>query len=451
MLERGQDGVALGAVARRADLAHRLLLGPRRERLLDLLHPDRFPFAHDEEPLDQIPELAHVPGPGVLGKPLDGFRLELPRRTAVLLSEPSHEVPDQERNVLLPRAERLHVDGDDAQPVEEVLAEAPRLDLLGEILVRGRDDARVHLDRPGAAEPLDLSGLDGAEELGLGIEAHVADLVQEERPPVCGLQPSALHLRRSREGALLVAEELALHQVLGKRRAVQLLEGPAGARALVMDGPRDQLLARAALSRDEHLGLAPRHLRDLGADLLHGVTLAHHLVRAAREAAQRFVLPLERLQLQSALDRDVESVRAEGLLHEIGGAHARGADRFLDGAVSGHDDHGKIGAHGLRGLEQVDSVVPGKPEVREEKVDALPGEDRFRFLGALGGEDLVVALERARDLEQDRGLVVHHEHARARLAHEDTSGTGGRVNQARVPIPGWLSSPNRPECCSTIL
>src|SRR6267142_516759 len=239
LLECGQNGVALGAIARRADLAHRLLVGPRGKRLLDLLHPDRFSLAHDEEPLDQVSQLAHVPRPGVAGKPFDGFRLELPRRTAVLLPEPSHEVPDQERNVLLPRAQRLNVDGDHAQPVEEVLAEAPRLDLLGEILVRGSDDARVHLDRAGAAQPLDLAGLDGAEKFGLGVEAHVADLVQEQRPTIRGLEPSSLHLRRSGEGALLVSEELALHQILGEGRAVQLLEWPAGPGALAMDGARD--------------------------------------------------------------------------------------------------------------------------------------------------------------------------------------------------------------------
>src|SRR5438093_3488311 len=313
--QRGQDRVPLGAIPRGADLTDRLLLGPRRKRLLDLPDTDRFSLAHDEEPLDQVFQLAHVSRPGIARQPLDGLGLELSPRPAVLVPEPLHEVADEERDVLAARAERLDVDGDDAQPVEEVLAETARLDLLGEVLVRGRDDARVHLDRAGAPQALDLTGLDGAEKFGLGVEAHVADLVQEERPPVRGLEPAPLHLRRSGEGSLFVPEELALHEVLGKRRAVQLLERSPGPRALAMDGARHQLLARAALSGDEHLGLAPRHLRDLGADLLHGVAFAHHLVGTSRETAKRFVLALERLQLQGALDGDVETVRAEGLLH----------------------------------------------------------------------------------------------------------------------------------------
>ena len=181
------------------------------------------------------------------------------------------------------------------------------------------------------------------------------------------------------------------------------------------------------------------------------MAFAHHLVGTSRETAKRFVLALERLQLQGAFDGDVETVRAEGLLHEIRRSHARRAHRFLDRAVPGHDDDGKVGAHGLGGLQEMEPVVSGKTEVGEQEVDPLPGENRFGFLRALRGDDVVVALERAGDLEQDRGLVVHHEDAGARLAHEGSSGTGGRVNQAHVPIPGWLSNPNRPECCSTIL
>ena len=47
------------------------------------------------------------------------------------------------------------MDGDDVEPVVQVLAEALSGDFLGELLIRGRDDADMHaqgLDPPQALE-----------------------------------------------------------------------------------------------------------------------------------------------------------------------------------------------------------------------------------------------------------------------------------------------------------
>jgi hypothetical protein len=63
-----------------------------------------------------------------------------------------------------------------------------------------------------------------------------------------------LEVTRAGEGAALVAEELALHQVLGDGGAVDLDEGPSLRGGVLVQGARDELLARAALARDEHRG-----------------------------------------------------------------------------------------------------------------------------------------------------------------------------------------------------
>ena len=78
-------------------------------------------------------------------------------------------------------AEGRQVDGDDLQPVVEVLAEAAPLDLVVEVLVRGADEADVDGARARLADPADLLLLEDAEELGLEGERQVADLVEEER------------------------------------------------------------------------------------------------------------------------------------------------------------------------------------------------------------------------------------------------------------------------------
>src|SRR5206468_8049564 len=62
--------------------------------------------------------------------------------------------------------------------------------------------------------------LEEAEELDLRRRRHVADLVQEQRPADGELELALLRRRRAREGALLVAEELALEHALRESRAV---------------------------------------------------------------------------------------------------------------------------------------------------------------------------------------------------------------------------------------
>ena len=63
-----------------------------------------------------------------------------------------HEVLGQERNLVQALAERRHHYLNHVQAVVEVFAEASRRHRLLEILVGGREDADVHLDRGSAAD-----------------------------------------------------------------------------------------------------------------------------------------------------------------------------------------------------------------------------------------------------------------------------------------------------------
>ncbi len=67
-------------------------------------------------------------------------------------------------------------------------------------------------------------------------------------PPLALLELADAPLGRPGEGALLVAEQLALQQRLGNRRAVDRQERPVGAAAVLVEGAGDQLLAGAALA-----------------------------------------------------------------------------------------------------------------------------------------------------------------------------------------------------------
>ncbi len=153
-----------------------------------------------------------------------------------------------------PLAQRRHLDGDHGEAVEEVLAKTALAGQVGEVSVRRGDHA--HVDAEGVLAPHALEGLllQHAQHLGLGHQAHVADLVEEERAPVGALEASAAPADGAGEGAALVAEQLRLDQLLGDGRAVHLDEGPRAPRRLGVDGPRHQLLARCRSRRGSARG-----------------------------------------------------------------------------------------------------------------------------------------------------------------------------------------------------
>ena len=114
--------------------------------------------------------------------------------------------------------------------------------------------ARAH--RPGparAADRLDHLLLQHPQHLGLRLQAHVADLVEEDRAAVA---PSNLPRRsaRARERAPHVAEQLAFDQLFGNRRAVHLDERLVAPAAQRVNRARDQLFAGAVLAEESARG-----------------------------------------------------------------------------------------------------------------------------------------------------------------------------------------------------
>src|SRR6188474_3448830 len=120
----------------------------------------------------------------------------------------------------------------------EILAEPTLVDHHAEIAVGRGDPAHVDLERAAAADALEAALLQDAQELGLELGLELADLVEEERAAVGQLEPAALALGRAGERALLVAEQLALEQLLAQRGAVDRHERPRLARALGVDRAR---------------------------------------------------------------------------------------------------------------------------------------------------------------------------------------------------------------------
>src|SRR5690606_18095846 len=174
---------------------------------------DDVPASEDECSLDGVLQLADVARPAVLVDELEGFRGEALHFLLVLLDEAAQERLGEEADVAAPLAERRQEEGDDGEPVVEVLPELSFLDGLLHVLVRRRDEADVDVDLLLATQPPEGALLERAQELDLDVGLHLRDLVEEEGAPVGQLEAAGLLVQGAREGALLVAEELVLQDL----------------------------------------------------------------------------------------------------------------------------------------------------------------------------------------------------------------------------------------------
>jgi hypothetical protein len=159
----------------------------------------------------------------------------------------------QEQDVGAPAAERRHLDGVLGQARVEVAAEAPRLTLGAQVDVGGRDQAHVDAAKGRRAERGELPRLQDAQQLGLELERHDADLVEEEAAAV-GRGEGARRIGRGvSEGTLLVAEQRGLHEVGGDGPAIHGDQRP-GPPAQAMDPAAMSSLPTTGLADDEHRG-----------------------------------------------------------------------------------------------------------------------------------------------------------------------------------------------------
>ncbi|MNT49329.1 hypothetical protein D3C72_1861740 [compost metagenome] len=82
---------------------------------------------------------------------------------------------------------------------------------MAQVFLGGGDHADIQRDQLVGAEALDRPLLQQAQQLDLDIQAHALDLVEEQGAAIGELELADAALRSAGEGALFVAEQLALH------------------------------------------------------------------------------------------------------------------------------------------------------------------------------------------------------------------------------------------------
>ena len=196
------------------------------------------------------------------------------------------------------------------------------------------------------------------------------------------LEASEATLQGAREGALLMAEDLALQQGLGNGGAIDGDEGPLSAGRKLVERARGQLLARAALARDQDRRGRGRGQLHEPVDLLHGRAGAHELAQAPDlsdpspqqdDLAERFPF------LRSLGNERLEPAHVYGLHQVVVGAFLHGGHRAVDAALPREQDDAHEGKLLLQRLEKREAV-----ELRHDEIgDDDRGQEDGGFLKSL--------------------------------------------------------------------
>ena len=251
---------------------------------------------------------------------------------------------------------------------------------LGEVAVGGGDDADIDRHRLAAADAVDQPLLDRAQQFRLQAHVHFGDFVEQQRAAIGLLEFADAASERAGEGALLVAEQLGLQEVIRDRRAIDGNERLPGAGRAGVQVARQHFLAGAALAGDQHGGVGAGDLLGELDDARHRLVAIDHLAPVVGDGREH-----GRDQVGVGRQRDV-----------FLGAGMDGVDRGtrVVGDAAGHDrDMDALG------VEPVHQVADIEGDVDHQQVGAAAG--------AQHGERLLVAVGVG-----DAGALVQRDFAR---------------------------------------
>ena len=181
----------------------------------------------------------------------------------------TEEMAGQSADILAPVAQGRQFDRHDIEAIKQILPERARRDHRRERAVGGSDDPHIDRDLVPPTDPPDTSRLQGAQQPGLRLCGHVADLVEKQRAAIRLFELSDRLRNRSGEGAPFVAEQFAFDEVVRDRRHVDCHERAGPPRAQLMDRFGHQLLARARFTGHQHGEVVAQDLGDHAIDALH--------------------------------------------------------------------------------------------------------------------------------------------------------------------------------------
>jgi hypothetical protein len=230
---------------------------------------------------------------------------------------------DEEGDIVAAVTERGQLDGDDVEPVIEILAERAFLDSLFERFVGGGDHADVDVDGDVVADAADFAFLEDAQDPALEHGRHGTDFVEEDGAAVGLLEEALLVVDGAGEGAAAVAEEFGFEEGLGEGAAVDRDEGGELAPAVEVERFGDEFLAGAAFAEDEHGAFGVGDAFDHFEDGLHAGEAPIRLIElvAFPELFAQVNVLRDRVAVgERAFDAELEDIELDRFLEVIVGA-----------------------------------------------------------------------------------------------------------------------------------
>ena len=252
-----------------------------------------------------------------------------------------------------------------------------------QILVRGGDDPDADLDGVHAANALNVTFLQYAQDLGLGGGSHVSDLIEKNGATIALFKLAQPLRRGAGERTPLVAEELTLDQILGDGGAVDRHIRFGGPVAVPVQAAGDQLLAGAALAGDHDRGVAGGELADDLENLLHGGRGTDNALLVLLGVDDGLVAGgglAVGLGAQGALDQRQELRRVKGFHHVVVGPKLHRLDGGLGRAECGHENDQLLRVGRADVLEGLQPRHAGHAVVEQDDVGRLLLDRRHAFL-----------------------------------------------------------------------
>ena len=368
-------------------------------------------------------QLADVAGPVVVAQRALRVGRQAQAAQAQAGAVELQKTPGQQQHVVAALAQRRNRHRIDRQAVVQVGAKAAVAHMVAQAAVGGGHHAHVHAPGLVGAQALDFAVLQRAQQLGLHAQGQLAHLVQEQRAALGGLKAPGPVGHRAREGAPAVAEQLALGQGFGQRRAVHMHQRLAPARRVAVQEARKQLLAHAGLAQQQHGQVGAGHHLDLLLQAQQGFALAQDFAVVQRGAQVLLVGGFAQVLAGGAAQRVhllLQPGDAHGRLHMHGAAGQRGAGGGVEGA----------------GLQRVQREhAPGPPVHAQCHAHAVVHRQRLAHQGVeqavVGVGELAVVVKHGhfatRQDGRQPGVLVHGKTPPQRFAHQPVHHHGPQV------------------------
>src|ERR1035437_8454843 len=294
----------VGRTSRRAFLVRKLL-----QEIRQFVSDGAIAIRQYGGTLNDILEFADIAGPLVFHQRFHGAGPDIMYRLTEVGCILLEEIPGEQGDIFRALAQRRHVDGHDVYTVIQVAAECARLDHLLQVAVGGEQDSKVQRDQFIAAQPAELLLLQDAQQLHLGVETELADLIQQQGPFSGLLQVADPRPRGAGESPTLVSKQLRFNQRFRNGAAGHRDEGLLGAVPCVVNGSGNQFFACAALSGDQN---GRTEMRDAANEVVYhlgaaaGADQPVATVRQAHGEPHAFELFLHERVFIGAPDNDLE-------------------------------------------------------------------------------------------------------------------------------------------------